>query len=112
MGSGFCCKQRPCPYGEAAPDTGWCIHLVPWEGDTLGVPRYRCGRYDFIKTQPGWEYIPAFGFGCSSTLNRDRDSVVLALRRRDGPGVLKTSDELMREIFGGSPRRSTHPQKP
>lgn len=112
VGSGFCCKQRPCPYGEAAPDTGWCIHLAPWEGDDLGVPRYRCGRYEYIKTQRGWEYIPAFGAGCSSAINTDRDLVVLALRRRDGPGDLKRSTELLLELFPPAQRGTTRPQKP
>jgi hypothetical protein len=86
VGSGFCCKEAPCPYGSQDPSSGWCIHLVPWEGDDLDVPRYRCGRYEFIRTQPGWEMVPAFGGGCGSTLfNRDRDRIVSALRLRRGP---------------------------
>ena len=102
VGSGFCCKRSPCPYGEPAPDTGWCIHLTPWEGDTLESPRYRCGRYEYIKDQPFANSVPAFGGGCCSTINEDRDRIVLELRRRDGPGVLRTSGELLADIFSGA----------
>lgn len=84
VGSGFCCKKAPCPYGERDRETGWCVHLTPWGGDDLEVPRYRCGRYEFIRSQPGWQYMPAFGAGCSSTLfNEDRDRVLTALVKRD-----------------------------
>lgn len=86
VGSGFCCKQAPCGYGEAAPGSRACIHLVPWEGDDLGAPRYRCGRYEFIRTQPGAEWSPAFGAGCSSPLfNRDRDRILSLLVKRRAP---------------------------
>lgn len=81
VGSGFCCKKVPCPYGERAPDTGWCVHLVPWEG--LPVPRYRCGRYEYIQGQPFADVVPAFGAGCCMPLfNRDRDAVLVELRRK------------------------------
>lgn len=83
VGSGFCCKVAPCPYGEADPVTGGCIHLTPWKDDTLEAPRYRCGRYDFIRTQPFAEMVPAFGGGCSSTMfNRDRERILVELRRK------------------------------
>lgn len=66
------------------------------------VPRYRCGRYEYIKDQPFADMVPAFGGGCCSTINEDRDLIVLALRRRDGPGFLRTSGELLAEIFSGA----------
>ena len=77
--SGYCCKKAPCVYGER-DDRGWCNHLV--ETSKVGdVPLYGCEIYDYIKTQPGWEFTPAFGAGCSSTLfNDDRDRVVRAMR--------------------------------
>lgn len=84
VGSGFCCKKAPCPYGERDPETGWCVHLVAWPDNDLPVPRYRCGRYEFIREQPFADIVPAFGGGCSSTLfNRDRERVLFALKRRD-----------------------------
>ena len=80
VGSGFCCKQAPCPYGERSPETGWCVHLVPWPDDTLDVPRYRCGRYEYIKGRPFADVVPAFGGGCCSPLfNQDRDAIVRRL---------------------------------
>lgn len=95
VGSGFCCKKVPCPYGERAPSTGWCVHLIPWAGDDLGVPRYRCGRYEFIRTQPGWEVMPAFGGGCSSALfNDDRDRIVATLMKRSLPLIRATVEDL------------------
>lgn len=88
VGSGFCCKLAPCPYGKADPETGWCTYLEPWKDDPLGdeAERYRCGRYEFIIQQPGNEWVPAFGAGCGATLfNRDRDRIVSTLLRRKRP---------------------------
>lgn len=110
VGSGFCCKKVPCPYGERDPATGWCIHLEPWKDDTLDVPRYRCGRYEFIQTQPGSEWIPAFGAGCCSSLfNEDRDRIVIELRRRGDPGAPKLGAELFTAALQG--RLPTRPRK-
>lgn len=82
VGSGFCCKQAPCPYGERDAGTGWCRHLRPWAQNSLPVPRYRCGRYEEIVKQPDADLCPAFGAGCSSTLfNPDRDAILVELRR-------------------------------
>lgn len=95
VGSGFCCKQAPCAYGERDSASGWCIHLVPWEGDDLGVPRYRCGRYEYIRKQPGSEWMPAFDAGCGSTLfNRDRERVLAALSKRSLPMVPLHTDDV------------------
>lgn len=91
VGSGFCCKLAPCGYGKRDPETGWCTHLVPWAGDDLGVPRYRCGRYEYIITQPGWQMMPAFGGGCSSPLfNRERERILEAKARRSLPLLEQT----------------------
>lgn len=83
VGSGFCCKVAPCRFGEADRVTGACVHLEERPDEGLGVVRYRCGLYEFIRGQPGAELSPAFGAGCSSTLfNEDRDRVLVALRSR------------------------------
>ncbi len=83
VGSGFCCKKAPCFFGQSDGVTPGCVHLVPWLGDTLAVPRYRCGIYEIIRRQPGAELSPAFGAGCSSPLfNVDRERVLVALSRR------------------------------
>ena len=88
VGSGFCCKRAPCPYGEREPETGWCKYLMAWPNDDLDVPRYRCGRYEFIVKQPDANIIPAFGAGCCSSLfNEDRDNILVALRRKYERGI-------------------------
>lgn len=85
VGSGYCCKKVPCPFGTMDPVTKWCTHLIPWPDNDLDVPRYRCGRYEFIKDQPGADMVPAFGAGCcSAAFNDDRDRVLIALRRKNG----------------------------
>jgi hypothetical protein len=74
---GFCCRRAPCPYG-AVDDRGGCMYLE----QVSEIPTYKCGRYDHILAQPGWELCPAFGGGCSSTLfNDDRERVLRAMRR-------------------------------
>ena len=69
--SGYCCKQRPCPFGEVVSSTDRSCRYL--EGDRPG--HYRCGIYEFISRQPASEYAnisPAFGGGCCSPLNSDR----------------------------------------
>ena len=80
VGSGYCCKKAPCFFGE--PDeTGGCRFLVVWDQTETKVERYRCGKYEEIIKQPGWEIHPAFGAGCSSTLfNEPREAVLVELR--------------------------------
>lgn len=74
--SGFCCKRAPCPYGAGVP----CVHLIPDPASAAG--QYLCARYEYIQQQPGSEWSPAFGAGCSSTLfNEDRDRVLVQLRK-------------------------------
>ena len=78
VGSGFCCKQAPCPFGEAtAPDNPACKHLKEVPQDVGKQSRYTCGIYDYIITQPDWENAPAFGAGCCSSLfNPDRERIL------------------------------------
>ncbi len=64
--SGLCCKIAICPYGEAN-DQGGCKYLITkFKGD--GYEFFECGRHDYIITQPGHEFIPAFGEGCCMAL--------------------------------------------
>ena len=79
--SGFCCKKAPCAYGARDPKTGWCVHLED-AGALEDAVLYRCAIYTDIKRQPGWEFSPAFGGGCSSALfNEDRERIIRALGR-------------------------------
>ena len=80
--SGFCCKQRPCPFGKpTSEDNLACIYLG---GDKPG--NYFCEKYDEI--QAGMpdnmaDFSPAFGGGCSSPMfNEDRDKVLLEIKGR------------------------------
>jgi hypothetical protein len=64
------------------------VHLEPWKDNDLGVPRYRCGRYEFIRQQPGSEWVPAFGGGCGAALfNRDRERILQALAEESSGSV-------------------------
>lgn len=74
--SGWCCKQGPCPFGEWDEDLNQCKFLV---GSEIG--QYSCSKYDEIVDEPAnrWGFSPAFGFGCSSALNPDRQ---LLIRKR------------------------------
>ena len=82
VGSGYCCKQAPCPFGEAVPGGTRCVHLVVWEQTETEATRYRCEKYEEILAAPGGgSFSPAFGAGCSSSLfNTDRDAILLELR--------------------------------
>jgi hypothetical protein len=62
--SGFCCRQGTCPFGKWDEVKYQCAYL---EGDAPGS--YACGIYDQIAQHPDAELSPAFGSGCSSSLN-------------------------------------------
>jgi hypothetical protein len=76
VGSGLCCKTGPCGYGEWLHDEHRCKYLET--GHTgEGFEIYRCGRYDYIKQQPGNEFMPAFGAGCCMSLfNSNRRNII------------------------------------
>lgn len=83
--SGFCCKRAPCGHGEVTSPTNPSCRFLEVEREIQGVPLYRCGIYKEITAKPGWEFSPAFGAGCSSTLfNEDRDRVLHVLRAEEG----------------------------
>ena len=83
VGSGYCCKQAPCPYGEVGADGHSCRFLEPWEDGGTQTPRYRCGKYEEILASPGSDFSPAFGAGCSSSLgNTARNQILVELRRK------------------------------
>lgn len=42
---------------------------------------YRCGRYEYIKQQPGNEIMPAFGAGCCMGLfNENRMAIIKEIK--------------------------------
>jgi len=87
--SGYCCKKRPCDFGEVkGPDDPSCKFLEVEEEIAPGVFRHRCGRYNWILEnvpERVWRFMtPAFGGGCSSPLfNTDRNAVIAAMRAKN-----------------------------
>lgn len=73
--SGFCCKQAACGFGTYDHEAKQCIHLQRGSDG-----RYECGIADTIVTDPTWQLSPAFGAGCCSTFNRDRQEILKRLR--------------------------------
>ncbi len=63
--SGYCCKLGPCEWGQASDHDEACIFLG---GDAPGT--YYCARYNEIMlADPEQKVTPAFGHGCSSSMN-------------------------------------------
>ena len=87
VGSGFCCKSAPCPFGKRTSVTDpSCAYLVQIQVQEGNHPRYTCGIYEYIITQPGWETAPAFGAGCCSALfNEDRSAIIRDIRNSIDP---------------------------
>ena len=83
VGSGYCCKQTPCGYGESLPNSPACRFLEVWEQDETETTRYRCGKFAEIVKAPGAWFSPAFGAGCCSPLgNTARNQILVELRRK------------------------------
>lgn len=68
--SGYCCKVAICPYGEWDLDKGQCKFLGKENGE------YVCGKYEIIQQKPGSDISPAFGAGCCSPMNTDRQKLL------------------------------------
>lgn len=79
VGSGLCCKTGPCGFGEWDSEKKQCAFLkTALSEESLEV--YRCGRYEFIKQQPGNEIMPAFGAGCCMSLfNTNRNNIIKSI---------------------------------
>ena len=82
VNSGYCCKVRPCPFGESVSDAdSSCKFLELIEQPKPLYPRFLCGKYDEILASEGNEISPAFGAGCCSPLfNVDRDAILKDLK--------------------------------
>ena len=82
VGSGFCCKQAPCPFGQWDAEKHQCSYLVlSHHIDTHAV--YRCGKYEEILKQPFSDVSPAFGAGCCSPLfNEERSNIRQAMAQK------------------------------
>jgi hypothetical protein len=69
--SGYCCKKGICPFGEWDKQKEACTYLI---GDRPG--NYECAKYAQIIQHPDSEFSPAFGAGCCSSLNGDRQKLL------------------------------------
>ncbi len=76
VGSGLCCQKAPCDFGEWDVAKKSCKFLEEgFSYDNLTI--FRCGRYEYIKQQPGNEIMPAFGAGCCMSLfNTGRQKII------------------------------------
>lgn len=80
VGSGLCCKTGPCGFGEWDSIAKKCKYLEDGLKENE-VTIYRCGRYEFIKQQPGNEIMPAFGAGCCMGLfNENRMAIIKEIK--------------------------------
>jgi hypothetical protein len=70
---GFCCKQTTCGAAEYDHTLSQCEALIENDDGT-----YSCGKYDEILEMPKfmWEMMPAFGAGCCSAMNSDRQRII------------------------------------
>ena len=70
---GYCCKLTSCGAAPYDPKRKMCSALVD-NGDGT----YSCGKYDEILALPEhiWKMSPAFGAGCCSPMNGDRQRIV------------------------------------
>lgn len=73
--SGYCCKKAPCGFGDWNAEKTQCKHL---ETGTDG--RYQCGIAAEIVKDPTWVFSPAFGAGCCSPMNSDRQGIIRGQR--------------------------------
>ncbi|MGR5555777.1 hypothetical protein ACQKQC_05685 [Vibrio fortis] len=72
LNSGWCCRKSPCGFGEWSQELSRCIYLVP----SVDAPdRFLCGKYEEISAIPSAKFNPAFGYGCCSPMNSDREAI-------------------------------------
>jgi hypothetical protein len=83
VGSGLCCKTGPCAYGNWLEKEHKCEYLKD-ELKVNNITIYRCGRYEYIKQQPGNEIMPAFGAGCCMSLfNTERQAIIKEIKNKN-----------------------------
>lgn len=89
VGSGLCCKTGPCCYGTWNKEKHQCDFLeTSYTAEEFKV--YRCGRYEYIRQQPGNEIMPAFGAGCCMSLfNSNRNNIIKGIKEGKHSEALK-----------------------
>lgn len=90
VGSGFCCKKRPCSWGKWNETRTQCEYLTEVV-ETRQQVRHTCGIAKQILDEHGWQVEPAFGAGCCAALgNTAREAIIaenlsLGLAKFDSP---------------------------
>lgn len=76
---GHCCKVRACGFGKWDREKERCAFLVKKDDGT-----YDCGKFEEIINgkDRSWRVAPAFGAGCCSTWNSDRQALLRRQARR------------------------------
>jgi len=86
LGSGRCCIQSPCGYGEWNSDSSACRYLEP--PNEIGMRG--CGRYEWIvENVPDYQFYPAFGSGCGSGMFNTLRDAILARLPEDIRSIIK-----------------------
>lgn len=75
---GYCCKVRSCGFAEWDAAKNQCSALVVKPDGT-----YDCGKFDEIVggEDKSWHLAPAFGVGCCSSMNSDRQAIIRRMKK-------------------------------
>lgn len=85
--SGYCCKKAPCAFGTWDENLKQCKHL---QKDVEG--QYECAIYEEITGKEFWELNPAFGAGCCSPLNSDRQRIIQEAANRSAKSLPRIAE--------------------
>jgi hypothetical protein len=79
IGCGFCCKVCACPFGVWDEKRRQCAYLKKADKG-----RFDCTIYEKIINRPvsSWFVAPAFGAGCCSSLNPDRQRLLKRMAKK------------------------------
>lgn len=69
---GFCCERSTCGYDVWDAENHRCASLEYGEDG-----RAVCKKYDEILQDPGQIVMPAFGYGCCSSINTFRRPIII-----------------------------------
>jgi hypothetical protein len=96
VGSGLCCKTGPCGYGEWDTTKKQCAFLeTHYKDEVQQVEIHKCGRYDYIKVQPGADMMPAFGAGCCMGMFNTARNNIIRLFNKGDIGVTQALERIL-----------------
>lgn len=68
---GYCCRRSTCGFGQWDSHAQQCCYLKPTTKN-----QYECAIFEKIHKDPSSVISPAFGAGCCSSMNQDRQAVL------------------------------------